>query len=183
MKKKLVMTPTAIRSRKWRAANREKAREISRKSSKKAYWANPEKKLAAGKRWREENPERVKILAKRSQRKVKKASATSYEASLNQILATVKSRAKRHKKGFNIDLDYLINLWVSQKGRCNLSNLKMTTGIGTLNSRVSVDRIDSKKGYVKGNCQLLRSDVNIAKNDLIQKDFIKLCKAVAKNYA
>ena len=179
--KKLSMTLTAIRSRKWRAANLEKARESGRKSSKKAYDANPEKKLTASKKWRQENPERVKFLSKRSLRKIKKASATSYEASLNQMLSQVKSRAKRHKKGFNINLDYLINLWQSQNGRCNLTNLKMTTGIGTKNSKVSVDRINSKKGYVKGNCQLVRSDINVAKSDLAQKEFIKICKAVAKN--
>jgi hypothetical protein len=196
MKKKLSMTPSAIRARKfradnpgysieaarkWRKANPERARELSRKSNKKWREANPEKAREKARAWREDNLERARFLVRRNNKKIKKASATSYEVSLKHLFSQTKSRAKLHKRGFNIDLQYLLDLWKSQKGRCNLSNLKMTTGIGTLNAKVSIDRISSKKGYVKGNCQLVRSDINIAKSDLEQKEFIKLCKAIAKN--
>jgi hypothetical protein len=46
---------------------------------------------------------------------------------------------------------------------------------------MSIDRINSDKGYTKKNVQLVCADVNVAKNDLKQKDFIKLCKLISKN--
>jgi hypothetical protein len=226
MKKKLSMHPSAVRARKWRLANPEKAREIIRKASKKwsdanpergaersrkwrktnpekvrklaKKWrdANPEKVKASTKKWRDANPERVKensrkwraanpervkFLNKKNKNRIKKASATNHEVSLHQLVVSARARAKKHRRAFEIDLPYLLGLWKLQKGRCNLSNMKMTIGIGTKNSKVSIDRINSRKGYIKGNCQLVRADVNIAKNEFEQKEFIKMCKAVAKN--
>jgi hypothetical protein len=60
---------------------------------------------------------------------------------------------------------------------CALSGMKLTV---ERNHPLiaSVDRINSNKGYVKGNVQLVASCVNLAKNKLSQKDFIKLCKSV-----
>lgn len=226
MKKKLSMHPDAVRARKWRAANPEKAKAISKIAYKKWSDANPERVAERGrkwraanpervrqnakkwrtanpervkeinkkwrdanpnivrqnaKKWRDANPDRVKFLNKKNKNKIKKASAISYEVSLHQLLVSARARAKKHKRAFNIDLPYLLDLWKLQKGRCNLSNMKMTIGIGTKNSKVSVDRINSRKGYIKGNCQLVRADVNISKNEFEQKEFIKMCKAVAKN--
>lgn len=45
---------------------------------------------------------------------------------------------------------------------------------------ISVDRIDSRLGYVQGNVQLICWQVNIAKHDLSSEDFLKLCRSVAK---
>lgn len=185
MKKKLSMHPRAVISREWRAANPKKNKEFNRIHSKKWRDANPEKVKEYNDKntplWRAKNPDKVKILAKKNRKRLVKETAVSYESSLNNLLSVTKNRAKSHKRGFSIDLDYLLDLWVSGNGRCNLSGLKMTTGIGTKGSKVSIDRINSNRGYIKGNCQLVRTDVNIAKNALEQKDFIKLCKAVAKN--
>jgi len=60
-------------------------------------------------------------------------------------------------------------LWLASRGRCEL------TGIHFSSKRVdgsvkrpwmpSVDRIDSAKGYEKGNCRLVCVAVNIALND------------------
>ena len=43
----------------------------------------------------------------------------------------------------------------------------------------SLDRIDSSKGYVKGNVQWVHKDINKMKTDFEQSIFIKLCKSVA----
>lgn len=184
MKKKLSMHPRAIISREWRAANPKKNKEFNRKHGKKWRDANPEKVKEYNAKnhplWRAKNPDKVKILAKKSRKRLVKETQNSYESSLNNLLSITKNRAKRHKRAFNLTLDYLTNLWKLTNGRCKLSGLKMTTGIGTRGAKVSIDRINSRKGYVKGNCQLVRTDVNIAKNALEQKEFIKLCKAIAK---
>ena len=51
------------------------------------------------------------------------------------------------------------------------------------NLDLSLDRIDSSKGYEIGNVQWVTKYINWAKNDLSQKDFIDLCIAVANKHA
>lgn len=48
---------------------------------------------------------------------------------------------------------------------------------------MSLDRIDSSRGYEVGNVQWVTKYVNWAKNDLSQEDFINLCIAVANKHA
>jgi hypothetical protein len=57
----------------------------------------------------------------------------------------------------------------------------MSSEIGTKWKKVSPDRIDSTKGYVKGNIQLVLASVNTFKMDMTQSEFVDLCKAIAKN--
>ena len=46
----------AAKSRKWRAANPDRARELGRKSARKWYAANPEVRLEQNRKWRLANP-------------------------------------------------------------------------------------------------------------------------------
>jgi len=48
----------------------------------------------------------------------------------------------------------------------------------TNKNKLSIDRIDSSKGYVEGNIQLVCRAVNYAKHALSQQEFIELCKEV-----
>ena len=43
----------------------------------------------------------------------------------------------------------------------------------------SIDRIDSSKGYVKGNVQWVHKDINMMKRNLNQARFVEFCLAVA----
>jgi len=45
----------------------------------------------------------------------------------------------------------------------------------------SIDRIDSDKGYIKGNIQLVLRKVNMMKQSYSQEEFIEVCRKVA-NY-
>ncbi len=47
---------------------------------------------------------------------------------------------------------------------------------------MSLDRIDSSKGYVEDNICITTIAINIAKNDLSKEDFIEMCKKVANNF-
>lgn len=47
--------------------------------------------------------------------------------------------------------------------------------------RASLDRIDSSKGYIKGNVQWTTIDANIAKQDMKESDFIELCQKVVNH--
>ena len=44
-----------------------------------------------------------------------------------------------------------------------------------------MDRIDSTKGYIKGNVQWVHKTVNIMKNTFDNTLFINLCKKIAEN--
>jgi hypothetical protein len=45
----------------------------------------------------------------------------------------------------------------------------------------SLDRIDSSKGYFKGNVQWIHKDLNVMKMDLTEEKFIDYCKLVYEN--
>lgn len=54
---------------------------------------------------------------------------------------------------------------------------------GRIPTNVSVDRIDSKKGYTRDNVQLVCMAINQMKSDLDNNTFYNLCKAVYRNAA
>jgi len=72
----------------------------------------------------------------------------------------------------------IIDLFEQQNGLCALTNWPITWSEKGLTATVSIDRIDSSEGYIKGNVQLLHKDVNMAKQQYSQDYFIEMCKAI-----
>ena len=87
----------------------------------------------------------------------------------------------------NLTPEDLYQLLESQNFKCALSDYPLlpndTLDDSKQNLDLSLDRIDSSKGYEVGNVQWVTKYVNWAKNDLSQKDFIDLCIAVTNKYA
>jgi lipid II:glycine glycyltransferase (peptidoglycan interpeptide bridge formation enzyme) len=78
----------------------------------------------------------------------------------------LRSAKKRHNE-VDVDLQYLKELWQIQNEICALTGLKMTLSRGENSARqASLDRIDSSKGYVKGNVQYVVLPINLAKSTL-----------------
>ena len=82
---------------------------------------------------------------------------------------------RKSKHECNIDLAYLKELWEKQGGRCAFTNMPLRTrnhktGRALINI-ASLDRIDSTKGYVKGNVQFVSAALNLAKSDLPDAEF------------
>lgn len=73
----------------------------------------------------------------------------------------------------------IVTLYEQQNGLCALTNWPITWSEKGLTATVSIDRIDSSEGYLKGNVQLLHKDVNMAKQQYSQDYFIEMCKAIA----
>jgi hypothetical protein len=95
----------------------------------------------------------------------------------------------RKRKEFNITIKYLWNIFLKQNRKCALTGLEIGfEGTGMENKckktnkrTASLDRINSNKGYVKGNVQWLHKDINIMKNDLDTKTFLRYCSLVNEN--
>lgn len=145
------------------------------------YLANKESHAIAGRQWKKDNPGRVKELAKAYNMRVKERSANDIDLSFSKLINQAKQRAKTHNREFEIDVAYLKRLWAIQKGLCKYSKLPMSLQIGSKHNRASLDRINSNKGYVVGNCQLVLFGINAFKGDMSNNEFIKLCKSVAKH--
>lgn len=86
----------------------------------------------------------------------------------------------------DLDLPYLYQLYQEQNGQCKLSNVMMTLPQSTKDTRAeltdaSLDRIDSTKGYTKGNVQFVCQFINMGKcsyTDEKVRDFIHKVKSV-----
>lgn len=87
---------------------------------------------------------------------------------LSDLLSSSKKRAIKLGMGFDLSLRYLTNLWLTQKGRCAISDVIMSPHSGHYNEknpyRISIDRVNNNLGYVKGNVRLLTHFMNNAKS-------------------
>lgn len=70
--------------------------------------------------------------------------------------------------------DVAYQLDETHKGKCNLSGLP----ISIYDKTASLDRIDSSKGYIRGNVQWLHKDVNMMKRHYHEDYFGKLCTRI-----
>ncbi len=93
----------------------------------------------------------------------------------------VKVCAETRGLKFELTIEYIWELYVEQDNRCSLSDIAI--GWSEIGQRhtISIDRIDSSKGYLKDNVQLVQKDINMMKQAYSQDYFIQLCKEVANN--
>jgi hypothetical protein len=83
---------------------------------------------------------------------------------------------------FNISIEYAWNLYAKQHKKCALSGRDINFCIGRLKKGdASLDRIDSSKGYVKGNVQWVHKVLNKMKMNMPNDAFIDWCRLVSKN--
>jgi hypothetical protein len=79
------------------------------------------------------------------------------------------NKARNRNKPFNLSEEYLQSIWT---GKCAISGIEIFNSKrdkNTLNS-ASLDRIDSSKGYIKGNVQFVAYGINLAKNTFSDSD-------------
>lgn len=88
------------------------------------------------------------------------------------------------KQEVTITLQDIVDQWHQQKGICAYSGLQLTVvqkDCDWTTSTASIDRIDSSKGYIKGNIQWVHKRVNTMKSDMTEDQFITFCYQIA-NY-
>lgn len=101
---------------------------------------------------------------------------------LGKLLASAKNRSKTKKLKFNIDIEYVLELWEENLGCCALTgqpfDLTSWGEKGQVNPQApSIDRIIPKKGYTKGNIRLITYHMNISLSDFGTEEFERLAKA------
>ena len=101
----------------------------------------------------------------------------------NQIKQGLKTRKKTGKLEFSITPEYLNELYHNDH-YCALSGIDLSLDLSktTQQQNLSVDRIDSNIGYVKGNIQLVDKRINMMKGTLSNEEFINLCCKVAEKH-
>jgi hypothetical protein len=106
---------------------------------------------------------------------------------LTHLRANLQRAKSRNREEVNVSLDYVYHTGASLDFFCALSGVEMEfTRGGTMwggkncNPNIcTIDRIDSSKGYVEGNIQLVTWKANCVKQHLDNEEFIEFCKDVA----
>jgi hypothetical protein len=106
---------------------------------------------------------------------------TSLEDVLHARLSVAIARARSKKIPLNIDLEFLISLWKNQNGKCFYSGRQLSLLINDPN-KVSIDRVDSSKGYLKDNVVLCCNLVNYLKVDLSLDYFKEIIIDIYNNF-
>jgi hypothetical protein len=110
----------------------------------------------------------------------------SVRGRMASIRDSARDRAKAANRIFDIDIDFLENMYNNQNGKCSLTGIDFTLDRNPDKKRVympwspSLDRIDSSLGYTKENVRLVCVMVNLALNKFGDIAFDKMCRSYIK---
>lgn len=99
--------------------------------------------------------------------------------------STIKRGAKSRNLSFEITIQQMWELFLTQNKKCALSGveLEFASNFNRDLSRntASLDRIDSTKGYVINNVQWIHKEINVMKMQMSESKFIEWCNLIS-NY-
>lgn len=98
-------------------------------------------------------------------------------------LKHARMKKEKSKKGWEITLEDVLELWELQKGRCALTGLFMTfhkDGSGRRDLNVSIDRIDPDVEYLVTNIQLVCNRVNTMKHTMKEDELYWWAKNIVE---
>ena len=90
-------------------------------------------------------------------------------------------RVKNRKHDYDIDLEFLLELWNKQEGKCAYTNIPMVLPDGKKKGTMftaSLDRIDSSKGYIKENVQYTLTHINLMKSNMTHENAIEFIRII-----
>tara|TARA_B110000046_G_scaffold179315_1_gene208367 strand:- start:380 stop:781 length:402 start_codon:yes stop_codon:yes gene_type:complete len=89
--------------------------------------------------------------------------------------------AKKRKIEFDISIEDVLKVYLDQGKVCSLSGIPIGWTIMGKSHNISIDRIDSDKGYYTDNIQLVYPKINMMKFTYSQDEFIDMCKLVSNH--
>lgn len=118
--------------------------------------------------------------------------SSTFDGFMIKLMGDVKHNCIKRSKDLelSITLEDIEKLYHKQSGKCALTNkiLTHTTITDTVTNEyikhrwnISIDRIDSSKGYTINNIQLVGAVINIMKTDLSCNEFIEICQEIASH--
>ncbi len=90
-------------------------------------------------------------------------------------------RASNKNLSLDIDLQFLLQLWEQQNGLCYYTKKPLSLEINNTN-KVSIDRLDSSRGYTRDNVVLCRNSINYLKGELPINDFKSIIEEIYDNF-
>ena len=126
---------------------------------------------------------------------IRKSTATQKEKMLAQVSRQYKMMDGNPEKYIkhllqkterkHLSLEDVMNLLNKQDGKCALSGVTLTfekkVGQNKVHTNLSIDRVDSNKGYEIDNIQLVAAIVNIMKSTLTVEELRQWCGAIVNN--
>ena len=97
---------------------------------------------------------------------------------LNFLLSWARHRAKKFEREFDLDKEFLEQMLIKQNNKCALSGITFISNDPQFD--MSIDRIDSKRGYSKDNVQLVTTIINTMKMQFSMEDFVDMCSCIVK---
>jgi len=100
---------------------------------------------------------------------------------LNELLRCSKQRSNQYKRECTIDIPILKEVYEKQNGKCYYSKRVLSFEINNIN-KISIDRLDSNKGYIKENIVLCCKCINLMKLDWDKDVFLDWANAIYNNF-
>lgn len=103
-----------------------------------------------------------------------------YKEIPGKFWSTLQREAKERNKEFLLTIEYIYELFIQQNKKCALSGLPIVLDSNSEKRTASLDRIDSKIGYIPGNVEWIHKKINLMKHRYEKQEFIKLCKTISE---
>ena len=110
------------------------------------------------------------------------AAERNYRARTATVEGFLRRLTRTNHRRSQLTTELLIKIYADQKGRCAISGVEMTTVAngGRINTNVSIDRIDSSRGYEPDNVQLVCRIVNLMKHNLSTAALVDWCRKITE---
>lgn len=114
-------------------------------------------------------------VGQRRWRRQKKNLQLDVKYKLQMYIATWRKKTP----GSDLTVDYLLNLWNTQDGKCYYTGKPMLwKSAGIASESMSLDRLDPDKGYVQGNVVWCCLFVNVMKGHLTEQGFYGMMRHI-----
>lgn len=115
-----------------------------------------------------------KCTAKENGNKLQSKSGKCGDLTLSRV-NRIRHKAELRKIEFSVSIEYLWNLFIHQNKTCAL------TGDPLNINTASLDRIDSKYGYIEGNVQWVTAQANKCKHILTMTELYEFCEKILRH--
>ena len=169
--------------------NKERIKERDKGRYIKYSQENKDKVKARNKLWQNNNADKV-IIYKQNYKKNNKEKIRDRAQEILQtpdsyikyLISKLKSKDTNKARENNIDFEYINELIELQGNKCVYSGVELVWKNKYGIEQGTIDRIDSVKGHIKDNCQLLTVPINRFKLDLPVAKFEELITLIKNNY-